>query len=221
MDPLDIELTELITKLTKLQEKNGGAKKNSTVTEDGRFDRFMELRNQMEQRVLDLRESLSTVQNLEKSPGSNPKELIAAQSKVRTELSALNEDWKDLDIIYRHEARKKRSKFSPEVLKLRQQMLVQLQMDIQTMRDIQRSGYVKGYQAVRVATMEESEVFHPKEDENTKSKSKKRSKGPVGVVSKATEEMTDEHRFQLQRIRERDAEMVCMLCMCVYLLDSQ
>ncbi len=39
---------------------------------------------------------------MEKSSNSvNPKELIQLQSKVRTDLSALNEDWKELDNMYR------------------------------------------------------------------------------------------------------------------------
>ncbi|RYY77911.1 hypothetical protein EON63_18100, partial [archaeon] len=39
----------------------------------------------------------------------------------------MSEEWKELDTLYRLEAKKKRSRFSPEQLEARQQMLVSMQ----------------------------------------------------------------------------------------------
>lgn len=93
--------------------------------------------------------------------GSNPRELISLQSQVRTELATLNEDWKELDISYRNECKKRRSKISVEELSQRQQMLSALQEEIQRIKEIQRAGFVKGYLGKQIDKMEESEVFNP------------------------------------------------------------
>ena len=162
-DPLDGELLALINKLNKIQKEVGGVKgKGGSGEGNGKIDRFLDLKSQMTDRLMGLKETFENIQLLEKTPGSNPKELIGEQSKVRSELAALNEDWKELDLCYRNEAKKKRSKFSPEDLALRQQMLVALQAEIQRIKEIQRAGYVKGYQSVTMDRMEDSEIFNPR-----------------------------------------------------------
>lgn len=160
-DPLDGELLALINKLNKIQGQVGGVKVKGGGGDDGKIDRFIDLKNQMTDRLMGLKEIFENIQALEKNPGSNPKELISEQSKVRSELAALNEDWKELDLNYRNEAKKRRSKFSPEELAQRQQILGALQDEIQRIKAIQRAGYVKGYQAVQLDKMEDSELFNP------------------------------------------------------------
>ena len=159
-DPLDGELLVLINKLNKIQGQVGGVKVKKGDHE-GKIDRFLDLKNQMTERLMGLKETFENIQVLEKNPGSNPKELISEQSKVRSELTLLNEEWKELDLNYRNEAKKRRSKFSPEELEQRQQILNALQMEIQRIKDIQRAGYVKGYQSVQLDKMEDSELFNP------------------------------------------------------------
>jgi DNA repair ATPase RecN len=161
-DPLDGELIGLINKLNKIQKKVGGGKSEAKGKNDGKIDRFSDLKDQMTERLMELKETFEDIQRLEKTPGSNPKELIAAQSKVRTELTALNDDWKELDNNYRNEAKKKRSKLGPEELAQRQQILTTLQIEIQRIKVIQRAGFVKGYQGVQMDTMENSELFNSK-----------------------------------------------------------
>lgn len=159
-DSLDGELIGLINKLNKIQKKVGGGKLELKGKNDGKIDRFSDLKDQMTERLMELKETFEEIQRLEKTPGSNPKELIGAQSKVRTELTALNNDWKELDNNYRNEAKKKRSKLGPEELAQRQQILTTLQTEIQRIKVIQRAGFVKGYQGVQMDTMENSELFN-------------------------------------------------------------
>ena len=161
-DSVDSELILLINKLNKIQKDVGGVKSKGSAESDGKVDRFIDLQNQMTERLMNLKETFEGIQSLEKTPGSNPKELIGEQSKVRTELAALNEEWNDLDAVYRSEARKKRSKLTPEELSHRQQILDTLQVEIQRIRDIQRAGYIKGYQGSQIERMEDSELFNPK-----------------------------------------------------------
>jgi hypothetical protein len=150
------------------------------------------------------------VHKLNSSPGLNPKELITAQSKVRTELTTLNEEWKELDNIHRHEAKKKRSKLSSEEMSWRQQIISSLLAEIQAIRDIQRAGYVKGYQSVAMVTLEESELFKPKDssDANTSINNGSTTTASRGVNSVHKEEMTDNHRLALMKLKERDLEIV-------------
>jgi hypothetical protein len=54
------------------------------------------------------------------------------------------QDWRELDQLYRNEARKRRSKFSPEEMAYRQEALIELQNEINAIKEMQRSGYVKG-----------------------------------------------------------------------------
>ena len=159
-DSLDGELLALINKLNKIQKEVGGVKAKANV-DGGKIDRFMDLKTQMTDRLMDLKETFENIQRLEKTPGSNPKELIGEQSKVRSELALLNEDWKELDLTYRNEAKKRRSKFSEEELGERQQILTALQLEIQRIKEIQRAGFVKGYQTVQMDRMEDSAMFNP------------------------------------------------------------
>lgn len=71
----------------------------------------------------------------------------------------LNKTSLEMDTIYRLESKKKRSKFTPEELSARQRALVELQSEIQSIKEQQRAGYVKGYKATKLSAMEESEMF--------------------------------------------------------------
>jgi hypothetical protein len=74
---------------------------------------------------------VETAQGLEKQPGSNPRELIAVQSQIRGDLATLNEDWKELDALFRSEAKKRKSKISPEEMGKREKILLEFQSEIQ------------------------------------------------------------------------------------------
>ena len=161
-DALDGELITLINRLNKVQAEVGGPKKNKHVAvfgEDGKIDRFLDLRNQMKDRVNDIIETLAAVQQMEKSPGSNPKGIIEGNSKVRTELKTLVDNWAELDALYKAEAKKKRSKYSKESMQERQQILTDTRLEIEKIREMQRKGYNKNYSTVQMSRMEDSEMF--------------------------------------------------------------
>lgn len=107
-DPIDAELLGLLNKLNKLQQQVGGGKeKQSIIGEDGKIDRFLDLRHTMQERLDDIRVTLETIKTLESS-GGNSRDLIVSQSKVRSELTKLNDEWNELHNLYNHEAKKKR-----------------------------------------------------------------------------------------------------------------
>jgi DNA repair ATPase RecN len=201
-DALDAELIGLINRLNKAQAVVGGPSKSKHVTafgEDGKIDRFLDLRNQMMERINEIIETLKAVQQMEKSPGSNPKGIIEGNSKIRTELKTLTENWEELDGIYKAEAKKKRSKYSKESMQERQQVLTALRLEIEKIREMQRKGYNRNYNTVQLATMENSELFRG---------------GPAagsgaggGMGGGRNNDMTAEHKSQLQALKQRDQQI--------------
>ena len=212
-DAIDLELLELLSKLGALQQVVGGAKgkdQQNVVTADGKIDHFIVIRNQMTLRLSELKETLDVKSQLEKAPGSNPKELITAQSKIRTELSILQDEFKELETIYNTETKKKRSKFTPEEMKSRQQMLVKIQMEIEGIKEVKRSGYVKGYQGIQLQSMENHEMFKAGADRKNNATPDWASgqEQSRGVSGNRNNDMTHDHKMQLHQIKERDAQIV-------------
>jgi len=118
---------------------------------------------------------------------SNPKDLISAQSKLRREVTSLNEEWKTLEGLHRAEAKKKRSKYPSDEMARRKANTQELFQKIKSLEEMQRASYVKGYSApegyqpVRFAAMEDSEAFRkPKEGEYR----------PSGVTGSRNNDMT-------------------------------
>lgn len=210
-DMLDEELIGLMNRLHKVQKEVGGGKKEHTFATDhgGKVDRFVDLYDRMCERLQTVKNCIDEIRKLERVPGTNPKDLISNQSQVRTEIAAITDEWKELDIIFRLETKKKRSRFTPEQLAARQQMLVSLQANIQEIKDIQRSGYVKAYAGRRIATMEESEMFRKRDIETGPAVlgGPSTSTTASGVVGSRNNNMTDQHRQALLMIRDRDSKI--------------
>jgi len=211
-DKIDVELNDLLNKLNKIQAEIGGAKaKIKSYDGDGKVDRFLDLKDQMTERLVNLKENFELIQDLEKQPGSNQRDLIVAQSKVRTDLAGLNEEWQEMYQVFQKEAKKKRSKMSPEDLAQREQVLKSLQIEIQRIKDIQRAGLVKEYQGKELDTLEESELFNPRNKAAAggggDGSSGDNLPRPRGVVGKRNNNMTDEDRVKLQLLKERDTQI--------------
>lgn len=110
MDNLDTELLSLISRLNKIQTEFGGGKGPSLsaiVDETGKVDKFLDLRAQMHDILAGLRQKMDFSNELETNR-SNPRELIAVQSQIRSDLSKLSDDWELLDSMYKKEIKKKK-----------------------------------------------------------------------------------------------------------------
>jgi len=72
----------------------------------------------------------------------------------------------------------------------RQQILVDMRLEIEKIREMQRKGYNKNYSTVQMTRMEDSELF----------------RGPQagGTTGGRNNDMTSEHRSQLQALKQRD-----------------
>lgn len=217
-DSLDSELISLINRINKVQNVVGGKKKNGGLGDArGKIDHFIDLSERMKERLETIKTAVDEIKKLEKVPGANPTELITNQSKVRTELNLISEEWKELDTIHRLEKRKKRSRYTQEELDGRGMVVYTLQMSIQAIKDSQRSGFVKGIETKRMVTMEESELFK-KRDIETGNPNNPNGTGASTAAGTAlggtggprmgarNNQMTDQQRAQLMMIKERDQE---------------
>lgn len=204
---LDAELEGLIGRLNIVHEAVGGKKEKvneEIVGADGKIDRFMELKVNMMSRLGTIKNLMQQISNQEKT-GSNPKDVVMMQSQLRENMKHLQEDMKEVDALYKKEATKRKSKFSPDELELRKGIRDALAAEVQAIKDAQLTKFAPGYQGRKLATMEESELF--------RGGGADKSGGGAGgagassrVVQSRNMEMTDIQRQTLQQIRERDAQ---------------
>ena len=115
-DGMDAELGGLLFKLKKIQQETGKSddKSMNVIGEDGKEDKFLSIKAQLLVHVSNTKVLLESVQSMEKMSGTNPKDLITEQSKLRQEMVLLMDEWKAMEGIYKSEVKKKRSKYSPE-----------------------------------------------------------------------------------------------------------
>jgi hypothetical protein len=70
------------------------------LLEGGKLDHFIDLNRQICDRLNLVKETIEDIRKLERIPGANPNQLITCQSTVRTELTAMNDEWKGIIIKF-------------------------------------------------------------------------------------------------------------------------
>mmetsp|Transcript_13025 Transcript_13025/g.19215 ORF Transcript_13025/g.19215 Transcript_13025/m.19215 type:complete len:318 (-) Transcript_13025:210-1163(-) len=157
----DDMITELLTKLYTMQEDTGAKPKTTeeekkqkaeTVATMGtgrkaqaKGSRFLELRSTIVGRLKDIHSKLQETKELENAGygGDTPTRLIKLQAEVREEIRQATEEWKELDAIYKKEARKKKSKFTPEELETQQELVQRLAVEIEKIKEAQMAGFAR------------------------------------------------------------------------------
>ena len=131
----DEELTLLLTKLYTIQEQVGAVEKSSSEEKKNRAEqagqvtmgkgkkgkktgsRFLELKSSIVDR---LKQVHTLIEEQNASKRNNPKEAIAAQAEIRELIRQAQDEWGELNEMYKKEARKKKSKFTQEELEVQQ-----------------------------------------------------------------------------------------------------
>lgn len=152
----DEELTLLLTKLYDIQEQVGAKEKSSKEDKLSRAQqagqvvmgkgkkgqkkgsRFLELKSNIVDRLKSVH---SLIEEQSNSKRNNPKEAIAAQAEIRELIRQASDDWSELNELYKKEARKKKSKFTSEELELQQALVMQLNVEIEKVKEAQLQGY--------------------------------------------------------------------------------
>jgi hypothetical protein len=158
----DDELTGLLAKLYTIQEDIGAKPKSSADEKKARAEnvvvmgqgkkaqekasRFLELKGDIVDRLKSIHQLLKDIKEKEQAGfgGDNAKEVIKMQAEVREQLRQASDDWKTLDEIYKKEARKKRSKFTPEELEVQAELVQRLYTEIEKVKEAQMKGYARG-----------------------------------------------------------------------------
>ncbi|KAL3769216.1 hypothetical protein ACHAW5_001948 [Stephanodiscus triporus] len=158
----DEDLNLLLTKLYAIQEQVGA--KDKTTDEEKRLraensgksasmsmgkgkrgkkagSRFLELKSSI---VTSLKAVHGLIEEQANSKRTNPKEAIAAQAEIREYVRKAGEEWEELNELYKKEARKNKSKFTKEELEVQQTLVMQLQAEIEKVKEAQLAGYAKG-----------------------------------------------------------------------------
>ena len=158
----DRELTDLLPKLNGIQEDIGAKPKSSEDEKKARAEnvvtmgqgkkaqekasKFLQLKGDIVDRLKSIHQMLKDIKEKEQAGfgGDNAKEIIKMQAEVRESLRQATDDWKELDEIYKKEARKKRSKFTPEELEVQAELVQRLYAEIEKVKEAQMKGYARG-----------------------------------------------------------------------------
>mmetsp|Transcript_6876 Transcript_6876/g.8976 ORF Transcript_6876/g.8976 Transcript_6876/m.8976 type:complete len:318 (+) Transcript_6876:89-1042(+) len=219
---IDDELTDLLTKLYTMQEDVGAKPKttdeekkqkaNTVAASMGtgkktqkKGSKFLELKASVVDNIKSIHGMMSQVKGLESSGfgGDNAKEIIKLQAEIREQIRQAQDEWKQMDQLYKNEARKKRSKFSQEELEVQATLVMRLKQEI----DKIKAEQMKGYQ-----TVDTSSSLPGIPTSNISSFDVAgQSAGGAGLSSWGSAPaqgaaLTDGQQMALQQIDERDAD---------------
>jgi hypothetical protein len=123
-DSIDAELNVLVSRITRVQdelclsaaEKDKDNNPFRTLSggseEEGKVDRFIVLKDVVEERVHRLKEYVESLENYDRQGAggglANAKEVVSLQSKMRNELQILDGEFKEMEALHSMEGQKKR-----------------------------------------------------------------------------------------------------------------
>lgn len=157
----DEELTDLLTKLYTIQEDIGAKPKTSDEEKkekaqmvavmgkgkktEKKGSRFLEIKSTVVERMKKIHNLLKETKEKEKAGfgGDNAKEIIKMQAEIREQIRQASDEWNEMDAIYKKEARKKKSKFTPEELEVQSELVRRLHAEIEKVKEAQMRGYAK------------------------------------------------------------------------------
>jgi hypothetical protein len=174
---VDDELTDLLTKLYAIQEDIGAKPKTSDDEKKNKAEniavmgkgkkaekkgsRFLELKSTIVDRLKNIHSLLKETKEKEAAGfgGDNAKEIIKMQAEIREHIRQAGDEWKEMDEIYKKEARKKKSKFTPEELEIQSELVKRLYVEIEKVKEAQMRGYARGRDAGTAVTLNTQALY--------------------------------------------------------------
>jgi dTDP-D-glucose 4,6-dehydratase len=173
----DDELTDLLTKLYTIQE-DIGAKPPSSEEEKrekasnialmgkgkkaaAKGSRFLELKSMIVDRLKTIHVLLKETKSKEAAGygGDNAKEIIKLQAEIREHIRQCNEEWNEMDAIYKKEIRKKKSKFTIEELEIQSELVRRLAIEMEKTKEAQMRGYSKNRDPSSAVTLNTKALY--------------------------------------------------------------
>lgn len=155
----DEELTGLLTKLYGIQEDIGSKPASSDAEKKAKASqvatlgsnkkaaekgsKFLSLKSTIIEGLKTINSKMKELKEKESQGygGSNPKITIKLTAEIRETIRQVTDEWKELDELYKKEARKKRSKFTEAELETQQTLVEQLYLKIEEIEKEQKKGY--------------------------------------------------------------------------------
>jgi SYP7 family syntaxin len=215
----DEELTELLTKLYTIQEDIGAkpktsdeekrtkaenaAKMGTTKKSEKKGSKFLELKSAIVDRLKKIHQLLKDTKELEGAGygGDNAKDIIKMQAEIREQIRQATDEWRELEAIYKKEARKKKSKFTPEELEVQAELVKRLYVEIEKVKDAQMKGYARSKTPDAAAVLNTKALaYDPTGGSSGGAPSWAGSGGGGGVA------LTGDQQQQIMALEERDAD---------------
>jgi len=214
----DEELTGLLTKLYTIQEDIGAkpktsddekrakaenaAKMGSTKKAEKKGSKFLELKSTIVDRLKTVHQLLKDTKQLEGAGygGDNAKDIIKMQAETREQIRQATDEWRELEAIYKKEARKKKSKFTVEELEVQSELVKRLYAEIDKVKDAQMKGYARSRTPDAAAALNTKALAYNPSAAST-SGGKPSWGGAGGGVA-----LTGDQQQQMLQLEERDAD---------------
>jgi len=214
----DEEITDLLTKLYTIQEDIGAkpktsndekrakaentAKMGSTKKAEKKGSKFLELKSTIVDRLKTIHQLLKDTKQLEGAGygGDNAKDIIKMQAETRENVRQATDEWRELEAIYKKEARKKKSKFSTEELEVQSELVKRLYAEIEKVKDAQMKGYARSRTPDAAAALNTKALAY--DPSAAGSFGKKPSWGGTG----GGVALTSDQKQQMLQLEERDAD---------------
>jgi len=208
----DDELTECLTKLYTIQE-DIGAKPKTTEQEkkkkaenvatmgkgkkaEKKGSKFLQLKSAIVDRLKAVHKLLKDVKELEGYGGDNAKQSIKMNTEAREQIRQAQDEWREMEAIYRKEARKKKSKFSPEELEVQSELVKRLYAEIEKVKDAQMRGYARQENDATAAALGSKSYYN----------SKKKGAGASWGGTGGGVALTSNQKQQILQLEQRDAD---------------
>ncbi|KAG7381718.1 hypothetical protein PHYPSEUDO_005717 [Phytophthora pseudosyringae] len=134
------ELDGLLDKLSRLNQEMGGDDGKSKK-KDKKGDQFHELKTKIGERLHHLKMTLQDNDMAVTKRGKHPREAIRRQQEIREEIRLVGVDIKDLTTSYDLEKKKKKSKFQPEELAMRKEIVTQYWAEYERIKELAAANY--------------------------------------------------------------------------------
>ncbi|KAF4136126.1 hypothetical protein GN958_ATG14684 [Phytophthora infestans] len=134
------ELDGLLDKLSSINQEMGGDDGKSKK-KDKKGDQFHDLKTKIGERLHHLKTTLQDNDAAATKRGKHPREAIRRQQEIREEIRLVGVDIKDLTASYDLEVKKKKSKFSPEELAMRKEIVTQYWAEYERIKELAAANY--------------------------------------------------------------------------------
>ena len=200
------DISVLLAKLYDIQEDIGAKTEKHTKTterEKKKGSKFLELKSTIVDRLKSIHQLLKDTKALEGAGygGNNAKDIIKLQAETREQVRQVTDEWRELEAIYKKEARKKKSKFTPEELEVQSELVKRLYAEIQKLKDAQMKGYARSRVPDASAALNTKALAYDQSAARSSTGGKPSWGGTGGGVA-----MTSDQQQQMLQLEERDAD---------------